>query len=38
MEECNVMEGILTVYESASRQAINFQKSGFFLIPMWLLI
>ena len=24
------MEGILTVYESASRQAINFQKSGFF--------
>ena len=30
MEECNVMKGILTVYESVSVQAINCQKSGIF--------
>ena len=30
MKECNVMKGILTVYESASKEAINFQKSSIF--------
>ena len=30
VEECNVMKGILTIYESAFGQAINFQKSSIF--------
>ena len=33
VEQCNVMKWI-----STSGQAINFQKSGIFLVPMWMLI